>query len=110
MACSLSAGDGGGVEMTFDEWLIDEFGPNNDWSFFEKENGRRAWDAAKKATLLEAAERFDKDSNYGNPIFVLRKMADGVAELTQFNALNAASNRRADGSYRTPPKPEEGLK
>lgn len=32
--------------MTFDEWLVEECGVNNGWSFFEKEAARRTWQAA----------------------------------------------------------------
>lgn len=31
---------------------------------------------ARHDALIEAAEWFEKDSNYGNPVFVLRKMAE----------------------------------
>ena len=46
--------------MTFDEWLVDECGPNNGWTYFERENTRRAWNAAKREALLEAAGMCDE--------------------------------------------------
>jgi hypothetical protein len=85
------------------------------WSWFDALNLpaddtalKEALKQAKREALLEAAEYVGR--NVYDTREYAEKLRQMVEELTQFNALNAASNRRADGSYRTPPKPEEGLK
>ena len=48
--------------MTFDEWLVEECGVNNGWTFAEKEAANRAWNAAKREALRETSAWFvDKD-------------------------------------------------
>jgi hypothetical protein len=64
--------------MTYEEWLVEECGTNHGWSFSEKATGKKAWDASRREALLEAAEWFAQDYNFGNPVFVLKKMAEEI--------------------------------
>ena len=61
--------------MTHEEWLVEEYGTNHGLGFWEVDAGKKAWDASRREALLEAAEWFSKDCNFGNPEFVLKKMA-----------------------------------
>jgi hypothetical protein len=44
--------------------------------WFDDDNVIEFAKAIQREALLEAATWFEKDSNYGNPVFVLRRMAE----------------------------------